>query len=152
MLDDFEQTGQSGVSLLRVDRSEISAYGCAAVLPGPCSDERLLITACVEKPQPLVAPSCYALSGRYVLGPDVLDELEALEPDERGEVQLTEALHRAAESTGLVGFVVRDEDGRVDVGNWQGWLDANVRIFAEDEAIGSLVTASKVTAGHYQEG
>jgi UTP-glucose-1-phosphate uridylyltransferase len=65
-----------------------------------------------------------------VLGPEVLDLLDMLEPDEHSEVQITEALDRAARAHPLVGFEVREEDGRVDVGNWPGWLNANIRAFA----------------------
>jgi UTP--glucose-1-phosphate uridylyltransferase len=130
MIDDFTFTGRSGVSLLHVDRADIGSYGCAAVAPIPENLERFLVTACVEKPQPFEAPSSFALSGRYVLAPEVLDLLDSLEPDEHGEVQITEALDRAARATALVGFEVRKQDGRVDVGNWPGWLDANIRAFA----------------------
>lgn len=141
MLDDFRRTGQSGVSLLEVDRTEISAYGCAAVGSNAFGAERLDVTGCVEKPDPYDAPSNYALSGRYVLGPDVLDLLESIDADETGEVQLTTALNRAASRSPLAGFVVRDEDGRVDVGNWEGWLDANSRLFASDETQNLLTSA-----------
>jgi UTP--glucose-1-phosphate uridylyltransferase len=120
MIDDFEHTGRSGVSLLRVPQEEISAYGCAEIAPGHCGDERLLVTGCIEKPRSGAAPSCFALSGRYVLGPELFDLLDGVEPDARGEVQLTQALHRAAASTPLAGFVVRETDGRTDIGNLGG--------------------------------
>ncbi|HUY06800.1 MAG TPA: sugar phosphate nucleotidyltransferase [Acidimicrobiales bacterium] len=139
MLDDFERTGESGISLLRVDPTMIEFYGCAQVTPGP-DDERLSVTACIEKPHPLTAPSYFAISGRYVLGPDVLDLLDTVEADETGEVQLTTALDLAASTGGLAGFVVREEDGRVDVGNWQGWQEANVRCFADDAALETPVS------------
>lgn len=142
MLDDFERTGKSGISLLRVDPAEIEFYGCAEVTPDPYDDERLSVTACIEKPSPLAAPSCFAISGRYVLGTDVLDLLDTAEAGETGEVQLTPALDRAASTGGLAGFVVREEDGRVDVGNWHGWQEANVRCFADDAANETPVPAT----------
>ena len=135
MFEDFERTGQSSVSLLEVEPSEIKAYGCARLAPKTFGDERLLVTGCVEKPDPYAAPSSFALSGRYVLGPDVLDLLEGIEADARGEVQITPALDQAAQKNGLAGFVVREEDGRVDVGNWEGWLSANARAFESEELI-----------------
>jgi len=135
MLDDYERTGDSGVSLLQVDQSEIGSYGCAVVDSNSYGDERLRVSACIEKPDPSTAPSCFALSGRYVLGSDVLDLIGEVKPDRRGEVQLTSALNRAASTFGLAGFVVREEDGRVDVGNWQGWQEANVRCFSKGVTI-----------------
>lgn len=129
MIDDFEHTGRSGVSLLSVTQEQISAYGCAEIARSDCGEERLLVTGCIEKPRAGTAPSCFALSGRYVLGPEVLDLLDGIAPDDRGEVQLTQALHRAAASTPLAGFVMRETDGRTDIGNWEGWLDANIQAF-----------------------
>jgi len=134
MLDGYEHTGRSQVSLLAVEPDEIGSYGCAELAPGPPAGWRLAVAGCVEKPDPAAAPSHYALSGRYVLGPQVLDELDALEPGARGEVQLTEALDRTARRLGLDGVEVRAEDGRLDVGNWQGWLEANVRLLGERPA------------------
>jgi UTP--glucose-1-phosphate uridylyltransferase len=145
MLDDFERTGQSGVSLLEVDRSEISSYGCAAIAPSSYGDERLKVTGCVEKPEPFAAPSCYALCGRYVLGHEVLSLLGQIEPDESGEIQITTALNRAAGNCGLAGFVVREEDGRIDIGNWEGWLEANSRLFANEQPFEAMAIASSMT-------
>jgi UTP--glucose-1-phosphate uridylyltransferase len=82
MIEDFTRTGRSGVSLLQVDRADIGSYGCAAVKPSPENHERFLATACVGNPLPLDAPSSFALSGRYVLGPEGLDLLDTLEPDD----------------------------------------------------------------------
>lgn len=134
MIEHFERTGESGVSLMNVDRSEIGSYGCASVGQSMSGEELLEVSGCIEKPEPALAPSCLALSGRYILGPDVLDRIGGVKPDGLGEVQLTPALHRAASISGLAGFVVREEDGRVDVGNWRGWQEANARCFSSEEA------------------
>jgi UTP--glucose-1-phosphate uridylyltransferase len=128
MLDDFTRTGCSNVSVMPVAREEIGAYGCADLTPRPGADLSYDIVACVEKPTLDDAPSSFALSGRYVLGPDVLDALGRVRRDPRGEVQLTDALDAVARTRGLVGIEVLPSDGRVDVGNWDGWLEANNRL------------------------
>ena len=43
------------------------------------------------------APSDYILIGRYVLTPDVFDEIERLTPGSGGELQLTDALRAQAD-------------------------------------------------------
>lgn len=138
MVDAFHREGERSVSLMEVDISEIGGYGCAAVAPFPLADEQWRVTGCVEKPEPSLAPSSFALSGRYVLGPEVVDYLDSTVPDKKGEIQLTSALHEQAQGGQLSGFVVRPADGRVDVGNWRGWLDANVRAFAEHAPAAAL--------------
>jgi UTP--glucose-1-phosphate uridylyltransferase len=135
MLDNYARTRISNVSLMPVAREEIGAYGCADVRSHPGFDGCFEVRACVEKPEPTKAPSCFALSGRYVLSPDVLDALERSESGARGEVQLTDALNTVALTERLVGIEVLAEDGRVDVGNWDGWLDANVRLFTIQRSI-----------------
>lgn len=62
-------------------------------------------------------------------------------------MQITEALDRAARVTPLVGFEVREEDGRVDVGNWPGWLDANIRAFAIVGSNSTLAARDALDAG-----
>lgn len=129
MFDSAERSGRSSVSLLALDDASIGAYGCAAI-EGEWVDERVRVVGCVEKPDPALAPSRFALTGRYVLAADVLGELGWLLPSGRGELELTDAISRAAAATGVEGCLVREEDGRVDVGCWSGWLEANVRAFA----------------------
>lgn len=130
MLDAFSHHGRSVVSAMAVDREEIAAYG--VIVPAePKEPDGPSVVGCVEKPDPESAPSLLALSGRYVLGRDVLDVLDGVGPGAKGEVQLTDGLDRAARSAGIDSVDVREDDGRVDVGNWQGWLDANVRTLAE---------------------
>lgn len=147
MLEDYERTEFSVVSLLAVPRPAIGAYGCAELARPVGVGRETLVTGCVEKPAVHEAPSSYALSGRYVVDLDVLDAIEQVAPDDRGEIQLTAALHAVARKVGLVGAVVLAEDGRVDVGNWRGWLDANVRALSE-EVLGELEDArALVTSG-----
>ena len=131
MADHHARTGRSVVSLLRIEPEEASAYGCARVLAPPGATAPALVVGCVEKPPAGSGMSPYALSGRYVLGADVLDALEAVEPDGRGELQLTAALDVAARRNGLVGVELPPGSGRVDVGSWRGWLEANVRLLAD---------------------
>lgn len=82
---DASSDGRSVVSVLRVPRSEIASYGCAVVGDGDPGPGRIEITGCVEKPAPEDAPSEFALSGRYVIGRDVLSRLGDLGEGCNGE-------------------------------------------------------------------
>jgi UTP--glucose-1-phosphate uridylyltransferase len=111
----------------------IGAYGCAEVA-GERAFGAHRIVSCEEKPEPCLARSNFALCGRYVLSTAALDELDHLTPDRRGELQLTPAIDRVARTATLLGLEVTAPDGRVDVGNWLGWLDANRSAFAPEAA------------------
>jgi UTP--glucose-1-phosphate uridylyltransferase len=128
MLERHAQEACSVVSLMQVQPEEISSYGCARLASG-ATGGTLSVTGCVEKPDATEAPSNYAICGRYVLDIDVLDELESTEPDYRGEVQLTAALDAAASRREVIGIELLTQDGRIDIGNWTGWLAANRRAF-----------------------
>ena len=48
----------------------------------------------VEKPAPEVAPSTLSIIGRYILQPEVFEELDRREKGAGGEIQLTDAMAR----------------------------------------------------------
>jgi UTP--glucose-1-phosphate uridylyltransferase len=93
----------------------------------------------VEKPKPADAPSDFIIIGRYVLTPDVFDEIARVQPGAGGEIQLTDALKaQAARSPfhGVVSDVVRH-----DTGNPLGWLTAVIDIAFADPQMGPQLRA-----------
>jgi UTP--glucose-1-phosphate uridylyltransferase len=92
------------------------------------------ITDLVEKPDPADAPSNLAIIGRYVLGPDIFDVLDAVEPGRGGEIQLTDALrglvHQGTPVHGVI-FTGR----RYDTGDRVDYLKTVVRIAVERDDI-----------------
>jgi UTP--glucose-1-phosphate uridylyltransferase len=125
MIDEHARTERPGVALFEVSPDGISAYGCVSIESSSKVDDRLTVVGCVEKPHPSLAPSAFAIAGRYVLGSQVIDALKHVPPDEGGEIQLTPALNVAAIRCHLDGLLIRAEDRRYDVGNWTGWCAAN---------------------------
>ncbi len=117
-----ESTGGSVVAIEQVPRADVSKYGI--VKPedekGPC----MRIGAIVEKPTAEEAPSTYAVVGRYILHPGIMQTLVDLPPGSGGEIQLTDALARQIESPGLHGY--RFGGKRFDCGSKQGFLTANI--------------------------
>jgi UTP--glucose-1-phosphate uridylyltransferase len=78
----------------------------------------------VEKPPVEEAPSDYILIGRYVLTPDVFDEIENLAPGSGGEIQLTDALRAQAARSPFSGVLSHID--RFDTGNPVGFLEAAI--------------------------
>jgi UTP--glucose-1-phosphate uridylyltransferase len=89
-------TGGSVVGLKRVPRQEVSAYGVIEPAGPMTADGVVPVRGLVEKPPPQEAPSDLIIIGRYVLTPDVFDEIEQLTPGAGGELQLTDALRAQA--------------------------------------------------------
>ena len=78
----------------------------------------------VEKPKFAEAPSDLAIIGRYVLTPDIFDELENTKPGAIGEIQITDAMRSLLQKRPF--YAVRFEGTRHDAGDKLGFLIANV--------------------------
>jgi UTP--glucose-1-phosphate uridylyltransferase len=126
MLDHHDCHGASMVALMTVPLAEVGSYGCAQ-LAGPGPDGTIRLSRLVEKPDPVAAPSNFAICGRYLLGTDVLRALQRAELDPGVELQLTAALDVVASGAGMLGVAVLPHHGRADIGSWGGWLRANQR-------------------------
>ena len=117
-------TGGSVVGVKAVPRDQVSSYGVLAP-SGPMSPDGVIPVAdLVEKPRPDEAPSEFILIGRYVLTPDVFDEIDGLTPGSGGELQLTDALRAQASRSPFHAVLSTIE--RFDTGNPVGFLEAAV--------------------------
>ena len=126
-------TGGSVVAVKQVPREQVSSYGVLAP-SGPIDDDGVIPVAdLVEKPSADEAPSNYILIGRYVLTPDVFDEIDHLTPGRGGELQLTDALRAQAARSPFSGVLSRI--ARYDTGSAAGFLEAAVAISLQNDAI-----------------
>lgn len=127
-------SGGSVVGLKEVPHDEVSAYGVIDPV-GPVDDAGVVpVKGLVEKPPVDEAPSDYILIGRYVLTPDVFDEIESLTPGKGGELQLTDALVAQARRAPFHGVVSRID--RYDTGTPLGFLLASMQITLNDPDLG----------------
>jgi UTP--glucose-1-phosphate uridylyltransferase len=139
MIAAYQVTGKSVIALMEVPHDQIGMYGCAAVTQIDTTGieegvDVVGVTELVEKPDPSVAPSDFAVIGRYVLNPAVFGILHNTTPGRGGEIQLTDALATLmntspAEGGGVVGVVFRGR--RYDTGDKLDYLKTLVRLAAE---------------------
>ena len=119
-------SGGSVVALKRVPKEDVGAYGVIEPLAPVDPDGVVPIGGMVEKPDPAAAPSDLIIIGRYVLTPDVFDEIATLKPGAIGEIQLTDALRAQAARSPFHG--VLSEIERFDTGTPVGYLKAAMSI------------------------
>jgi len=119
----FAATGKSVVGVQEVPPAHVSRYGIVNP-PGPEPATWWEVDRIVEKPSPGLAPSRWAVVGRYVLTPDVFDYLRKLQPGVGGEYQLTDALAAMAAHGNLVAAPIPAR--RFDTGDKLDYLKANV--------------------------
>ncbi|MFB9642187.1 UTP--glucose-1-phosphate uridylyltransferase GalU [Agromyces lapidis] len=138
MLDEQVKRDASIVALLEVDPDQIHLYGAAAVEVTDDPDV-VRITGLVEKPAKEVAPSNYAVIGRYVLKPEVFGVLAETPPGKGGEIQLTDALMTMAEDVagtgGVYGVVFRGR--RYDTGDKLDYIKAVIQLAVDRDDLGA---------------
>jgi UTP--glucose-1-phosphate uridylyltransferase len=132
MVDVYEEKGANIVATMEVPEDQTSRYG----IVDTDSNSELLrkITGLIEKPTVGNAPSNIAIIGRYILLPEVFNELGKKKVGEGGEIQLTDALSSLIETQSFYGL---DFNGkRFDCGNKLGYLEANIAFALEREDLG----------------
>jgi UTP--glucose-1-phosphate uridylyltransferase len=119
----YDEVGGNVVAVEDVPRAQTARYG---ILDVEAEDGKLArARGLVEKPAPKTAPSTLSIIGRYILQPQVLDELEREEVGAGGEIQLTDAMARTI-SPELPFHGFRFDGRRFDCGSKAGFLEATV--------------------------
>jgi len=110
------------VAIEEVASSDVHKYGIidGDLLLGSSSTFR--VNNMVEKPSQNDSPSNLAIIGRYILTPEIFDELEKISPDINGEIQITNALMNLAKK-GMV-LAYKFEGRRFDCGSVAGFVSA----------------------------
>lgn len=134
MIDIFDETGDPLIALLKVPLEEISAYGVVKGERDGTNARVHRLQEMVEKPRKEDAPSDLAIMGRYILTPDIFDDLVATGRDSGGEIQLTNGLRALARRRALLGYEF--EGNRYDAGQKLGFLKATVDLALKREDLG----------------
>ncbi len=125
MVDAYETVGGEMVALTEVPSDAVSSYG--VIEPGPRSGNIIPIKGMVEKPLAGEAPSNFAVIGRYILTPRVMNNIATLGAGSGGEIQLTDAIaQETMNGTTVNGFLFAGQ--RYDCGSKIGYLKAVVSL------------------------
>ncbi|HET6891110.1 MAG TPA: UTP--glucose-1-phosphate uridylyltransferase GalU [Pyrinomonadaceae bacterium] len=122
LLDVYERYDAPVLGTMQVAGEAITRFGvidCEEVEEGVYK-----IKDMVEKPKFSEAPSDLAIIGRYVLTPDIFDELEKTTPGAIGEIQITDGMRALLKKRPF--YAVRFKGIRHDAGDKLGFLIANV--------------------------
>ena len=96
------------------------------------------ISDLVEKPDPSAAPSRLAIAGRYLFAPLIFDMIRRVEPDKKGEIQLTDAIRLLCQSgRRVVGVKLRPNERRYDIGNFASYYETFLEFALADPTHGT---------------
>ena len=118
----FEKYRCSVLGVQEVKREEVNRYG---IIGGREIEEGTFkVDTLIEKPAPEVAPSNYAITGRYILTPGIFEALRRTPFGKGGELQLTDGINILGEREAIYAKLM--EGKRFDAGNKLGFLEATV--------------------------
>jgi len=121
----YKQFRCSIVAIQEIPKEEIHKFG---VIAGEkIKDDLYQVKDMVEKPAAEDAPSNLAIIGRYILTPDIFDIIEDTPPGKNGELQLTDALLKQAQ-TGCV-MAYKFKGRRFDCGSVSGFVEATNYVY-----------------------
>jgi UTP--glucose-1-phosphate uridylyltransferase len=104
LIDVFHQHRPAGVlAVQEVPHSDVNRYGVPKLKEGSDRNELEYI---VEKPAPAYAPSNLAQLGRFVFSRKIIDILENLTVGKGGELWLTDAIDRLAETDSVLVHII----------------------------------------------
>ncbi len=117
----------SVVAVDEIEMKDTNKYGIIKI----AGDEK--ITDMVEKPKTADAPSNLAITGRYILQPEIFEYLSKFEIGSGGEIQLTDAMKAMCKKSPY--YYKKIDEVRFDCGNVLGYLEANLAFALNDPAI-----------------
>lgn len=122
MIDQYNEVHSSILGCNEVPRSEVNKYGIVNYSEN--TGDLFKVESLVEKPAIEEAPSTQAIVGRYILSPAIFDLLEQVQPDKKGEIQLTDAIDRLLGQESIYSYIIQGK--RYDVGDKFGFLQASI--------------------------
>lgn len=118
LMNVYDENEGPVIGVKTVPESDVFRYGIVEY--SEHNDNVYELTNLYEKPGPGVTDSRLAIMGRYVLTPDVFDELEKGHIGAGGEIQLTDALQSLNQNRSIYAYDFAGE--RYDVGDKTGFV------------------------------
>ncbi|MDY7079772.1 MAG: UTP--glucose-1-phosphate uridylyltransferase [Chloroflexota bacterium] len=141
MMEAHHQLGAAAVvAVEQVPREEAFRYGIISISGAePPPGEPVAMTDIIEKPPSGTAPTTLAVAARYIFSPAIFEALSRTLPDQRGEIQLTDAIKLLIQMQEPVyAWPLSPDQCRYDVGNFESYFRTFIDFALADERYGYL--------------
>lgn len=127
MIDFYYQKDEKSsiIAVGEIEKKDSDKYGIIK------SGKDFSVEDMVEKPNPQEAPSNLAITGRYILQPEIFSFLQNFKIGSGGEIQLTDAMKEMAKDFPFYYKII--DEKRFDCGNVLGFVEANIAFALQDE-------------------
>lgn len=132
LIEEFERKNSPIIGVKTVSDEDVSRYGIVEY--DGCSDDLYHLTDVYEKPDPGETDSRLAIMGRYVLTPDIFDQLGRGVIGAGGEIQLTDAIAELI-NEGKDVYALDFKGSRYDVGHMRGFVKTTIEYALRSEDI-----------------
>ncbi|MDR0675033.1 MAG: UTP--glucose-1-phosphate uridylyltransferase [Mycoplasmataceae bacterium] len=131
LIDVYEKYHKSVIGVKNVDKNEVNKYGIVAYKQYLDKNNKLCeINSMVEKPAIDQAPSTLAITGRYILTPEIFKHLAEQKIGIGGEIQLTDAILNLLNDQKV--YALNYEGIRYDIGSKSGLVKATIDFALKD--------------------
>ncbi|MBR7926746.1 UTP--glucose-1-phosphate uridylyltransferase GalU [Aerococcaceae bacterium zg-ZUI334] len=128
LIDFYEEHRAACVAAVEVEPKDIERYGMVEIERENSiknQDAVYHVREFIEKPKSSSTSSNLAIAGRYVLTPEVFQELERIVPGAEDELQLTDAINLLNHHQRV--FAKKVTGKRYDVGNKMGYMEYSIQ-------------------------
>jgi len=128
----YERYQAPVLGVATVPKDKVTRYG---IIKGTALTKNIYqVTRIVEKPALKQAPSTLAVTGRYIMTPDIFSYAHQLKPNKAGETNFTEALSARLKKSPI--YACHYDGTYYDCGNKLGYLQATVAFGLKHEETG----------------
>ena len=118
LIEVYEKYDANVIGIQEVDKNLVYKYGIIEF------ETENKIKSIIEKPSIEEAPSNFAGLGRYIVKPEIFDELDKLDKGKGNEYQFTDAMLNLMNSQDF--YACKFKGTYYDIGNQLGYLKANI--------------------------
>ncbi len=131
----FKTSQKPVIGLFQKSETEISHYGVVGV--EKIAHKIFKIKKIIEKPEPGEAPSNLAITGRYILTPEVFEYLKKAKPGKNKEIILAEVFNNQMLKDGKLIYGYEIEGKWLECGDKLRWLKSNLYLSLKNKRYGA---------------
>ncbi|MBI2634528.1 UTP--glucose-1-phosphate uridylyltransferase [Candidatus Peregrinibacteria bacterium] len=132
LLQKFNKTGSPVIALKKIDKKDSNKYGMAKL------GQNNMVQQLVEKPAPKKAPSDLAITGKYIITPELFNDLQNSKPEKKDkELRLIDGLKTFLKHSEIYGMEIKGQ--RFDTGDKLEYIKAVINFGLKSRQFGKEI-------------
>lgn len=129
LMDQYKELQAPIIALHKIDKKDSDKYGI--IKPKSSQNNLIEIADLVEKPDPSKAPSNLAITGKYIVTPELLKTLDKIKRNPKKELRLIDGMREFVKKSPIYGLEIAGT--RFDTGDKLGYLKAVIHFALKHE-------------------